>query len=341
MIERGPGRTRIERLLRSFPVVGILGARQVGKTTLARQVAAARRGAVHWFDLEDPADRARLAEASLVLPPLRGLVVLDEIQRARSSSPCSASSPTDRGRRPASSSSAVPVPALLQQGSETLAGRVAFHRARGAVDRRGRRGSGLSTLAARRVPEGLPRKPSDGESFEWRRQFIAHVPRARSAATRGRHPGRRRCDASGRCSPTGTGRSGTPPSSPARSASPTRRCAAISTFSPPPLSCGSCAPWHENLAKRQVKLAEGLPPRHRAAARAARDPDAHASSSGHPKVGASWEGFALGGGRPPPRRRPARSASSGRPTPARSSTCSSSAAGSARLRVQAHRRARA
>ena len=68
---------RVRLLLREFPVVAILGARQVGKTTLAKQLAAARRGPTHWYDLENPVDLARLADPGLELRPLRGWVVLD------------------------------------------------------------------------------------------------------------------------------------------------------------------------------------------------------------------------------------------------------------------------
>ena len=67
--------------MRTFRVVGILGARQVGKTTLARQVAAGFRGPTTFFDLERPQDVARLRDPELALDALRGLIVLDEIQR--------------------------------------------------------------------------------------------------------------------------------------------------------------------------------------------------------------------------------------------------------------------
>ena len=70
----------VQSLLRQFPVVAILGARQVGKSTLARLVAGQSK-AVTFFDLEDSIDLARLDEPSLALKDLRGLVVLDEIQR--------------------------------------------------------------------------------------------------------------------------------------------------------------------------------------------------------------------------------------------------------------------
>ena len=64
-----------------FPVVGLIGARQVGKTTLARGLVRGERQPVTLFDLEDPTDEAKLADPKLVLEPLRGLVVIDEVQR--------------------------------------------------------------------------------------------------------------------------------------------------------------------------------------------------------------------------------------------------------------------
>ena len=118
---------QLRLLLREFPVVALLGARQVGKSTLARQLAASRRRPAAWFDLENPADLARLADPGLELRPLRGLVVLDEIQRLPNVFPLLRAL-ADRPRTPArflvlGSTS----PELLRQTSETLAGRVAFH----------------------------------------------------------------------------------------------------------------------------------------------------------------------------------------------------------------------
>ena len=117
----------VNLLLRGFPVVALLGARQVGKSTLARQLTASRRGPTTWFDLENPADLARLADPGLELRPLRGLVVLDEIHRLPDVFPLLRVL-ADRPRTPArflvlGSAS----PDLLRQTSETLAGRVAFH----------------------------------------------------------------------------------------------------------------------------------------------------------------------------------------------------------------------
>jgi len=80
MIPREEQLRALQRLLRTNPVVALLGARQVGKTTLARQIVQ-RRSRSHYFDLESSADLARLSDPLLALEPLRGLVVLDEIQR--------------------------------------------------------------------------------------------------------------------------------------------------------------------------------------------------------------------------------------------------------------------
>src|SRR5258706_15062889 len=71
---------RVRVLLRQSPVVALLGARQIGKSTLARELAAERKGAVRIFDLEDSRDVTELESPMLALEPLRGLVVIDEIQ---------------------------------------------------------------------------------------------------------------------------------------------------------------------------------------------------------------------------------------------------------------------
>jgi len=70
----------IQSKLSDFPIVAILGARQVGKTTIARQLAGSWDGPVRHFDLEDPDDQARLSDPAFVLRDLKGLVVLDEVQ---------------------------------------------------------------------------------------------------------------------------------------------------------------------------------------------------------------------------------------------------------------------
>ena len=81
MIQRNTHLSELGRLLKSNPIVAMLGARQVGKTTLAKTLVSRRKGPTHFFDLESPVDIAQLADPILALAQLRGLVVLDEIQR--------------------------------------------------------------------------------------------------------------------------------------------------------------------------------------------------------------------------------------------------------------------
>ena len=65
--------------LKANPVVALLGPRQCGKTTLARGLAGSVT--TSYFDLENPADLARLAEPMLALERVKGLAVIDEVQR--------------------------------------------------------------------------------------------------------------------------------------------------------------------------------------------------------------------------------------------------------------------
>ena len=75
----------IETAFRVHPVVALLGPRQVGKTTLARWYQARRleenpSEPIHYFDLEDPSDLALFDSPKLLLAPLSGLIIIDEIQ---------------------------------------------------------------------------------------------------------------------------------------------------------------------------------------------------------------------------------------------------------------------
>jgi hypothetical protein len=160
----------VRSLLASNPVVAILGPRQVGKTTLAREIARAWSGPSTTFDLEDPRDVQRLADPSTALRPLRGLVVIDEIQRRPDLFPVLRVL-ADRPRRPArvlvlGSAS----PPLLRQTSESLAGRIAYYTLQGF---------GLTDVGARWsrlwLRGGFPRPylaRSDEESLRWRRDLI-------------------------------------------------------------------------------------------------------------------------------------------------------------------------
>lgn len=160
----------VRGLLARNPVVALLGARQVGKTTLARHIAAAVPRAT-LFDLERAADVARLADPELALGHLRGLVVLDEVQR-RPDLFTSLRVLADRPRTPARflvlGSAA---PALLRQGAESLAGRIAFYELPGlSLDE-----VGIGALDRAWLRGGFPRSftaRSTASSAAWRREFV-------------------------------------------------------------------------------------------------------------------------------------------------------------------------
>jgi len=158
----------VRRLLARNPAVAILGARQSGKTTLARQIGESFRQS-SYFDLETRQDAALLAEPDLALAKERGLVVLDEVQQVpdvlRALRPL-----LDRPQKPArflllGSAS----PELVQRAAETLAGRIAFHELDGfdleEVDDSERLW----------VRGGFPRSylaPTEAGSVAWRRDFV-------------------------------------------------------------------------------------------------------------------------------------------------------------------------
>ncbi len=171
VIKRSAHLRTLERLLAGYPAVALLGSRQVGKTTLAQSFATSWKGETHFFDLESPPDVARLADAHLALAPLRGLVVLDEIQRRPEIFPILRVL-ADRQPVPArflilGSAS----PDLLRQGSESLAGRLAIHELSG-LD--------LTEIPAATISQlwlrgGFPRSyiaASDRDSYEWRTNFV-------------------------------------------------------------------------------------------------------------------------------------------------------------------------
>src|SRR3989338_471991 len=76
VIQRESELKRIQGLIRTFPITALLGPRQCGKTFLARQIKAD-----HYFDLESQQDIASFAAPQVLLEGLKGLIVIDEIQR--------------------------------------------------------------------------------------------------------------------------------------------------------------------------------------------------------------------------------------------------------------------
>lgn len=83
-MDRTPYLDQISMLFKVNPTVAILGPRQCGKTTLAREYAKrvlAEGHEIITFDLEDGFDLARLENPNLALGALKGLIIIDEIQK--------------------------------------------------------------------------------------------------------------------------------------------------------------------------------------------------------------------------------------------------------------------
>lgn len=119
----------LEVQLAEFPAVALLGPRQVGKTTLALQLARTRDSV--YLDLESPADRAKLNNPELYLAGhAKKLVVLDEVQRLPDLFPVLRGL-IDRGRRSGQGQGRFLILGsasieLIHQSSESLAGRIDF-----------------------------------------------------------------------------------------------------------------------------------------------------------------------------------------------------------------------
>lgn len=164
----------VERALTRFPVVALLGPRQVGKTTLAADVAERSKLDVLRLDLELPSHVARLADPELYLGRYSGaLVVLDEIQRVPELFPVLRAL-VDADRRPGrflllGSAS----PDLLRRSAETLAGRIRYlELAPFTLDEVGRTQENMLRLWLRGGFPGSYLADSDEESLEWRAEFI-------------------------------------------------------------------------------------------------------------------------------------------------------------------------
>ncbi len=290
MIARPHELERLRGLLARNPVVAIVGARQVGKSTLARMLVSRMREPFTFYDLENPGHAARLADPMLALQAHRGLVIIDEVQRLPHLFPVLRVL-ADRPRRPArflllGSAS----PDLLRQGSETLAGRIAFHELRGFWMAE----TGAKHHQKLWLRGGFPRSYTARsllESSHWRRDFIRtflerDLPelgfRIRSVALRRfwtmlAHSHGQTWNASEFGRSFGV------------ADTTVRHYLDVLTGA---LVVRQLLPWHENISKRQVKSPKvyiadsgllhtllGL--------------SSQADVESHPKVGASWEGFAI------------------------------------------------
>jgi predicted AAA+ superfamily ATPase len=288
MIERKRWHADIRAALRRSRVVALVGPRQSGKTTLARAIVPQQSPG--YFDLENPRSLARLDDPMTALAALRGTVVIDEVQRRPGLFPILRVL-ADRRPLPArflilGSAS----PQLLRQSSETLAGRLEALTLTGfALEELGANAQGRHWRRGGFPPAYVAR--SEEASFIWREQFVRtflerELPQlgiAIPAVTLHRFWTMLAHYHGGIWNAAEAARS-------LSVAEPTARRYLD-------LLCDlflvrQLQPWHENLKKRQVKA-----------------PKVYLRDSGllhvllglatereilsHPKLGASWEGYAI------------------------------------------------
>lgn len=290
MIVRKQHLTALERLLGRFPVVAVLGARQVGKTTLTRAwLGAAARGRT-LFDLENPIDLARIADPMLALEGLRGVVVLDEIQRRPELFPVLRVLADRRPVRARFVLLGSASPQMLRQGSESLAGRIAYYELPGLSVRE----VGVRMGERLWLRGGFPRAflaRSDTQSMQWRQAFlrtflerdlpmlgvnIAADTMRRFWTMLAHHHGQL-------WNASEFGRSFGVADTTVRGYLDKLTDALV---------VRQLKPWHENVGKRQVRSTR-LYVRDSGLLHALLNLPAKADLEAHPKVGASWEGFII------------------------------------------------
>lgn len=270
------------------PVVALLGPRQCGKTTLARQLVP--EDSENYFDLEDPAVRTLLENPMTALRNLQDLVVIDEVQRKPEIFPVLRVL-ADRSRAPATflilgSAS----PELSRQTSESLAGRVRLLQIRGFSV-----GEIKSTQwDSLWLRGGFPRSflaESDSESFQWRKDFIQTFLE-RDLANLGFG-----------FSPVAMERFWTMVShyhgqfwnaseiAASMGAAPNTARNYLDALEQTYM-LRRLPPWHENLGKRLVKSPK-IYFRDAGLFHALQNIETFKGLTTHPKLGASWEGFVL------------------------------------------------
>lgn len=172
----------LERKLKSFPIVGILGPRQCGKTTLAKQfIDNQNKKKTYFFDLENPRDLSKLENPLLNLENLEGYVIIDEVQRLPELFPILRVLADRVSKKTKFILLGSASPLLIKNSSESLAGRIAFIELRGfgietftKLKETSRKSEQLD-ISRLWLRGGFPRSylsSSIKDSYEWRENFI-------------------------------------------------------------------------------------------------------------------------------------------------------------------------
>lgn len=161
----------LNSLVRNNSVVAILGPRQCGKTTLSRQFASQWKSEATFFDLEHPRDVQRLEEPMLALENISGLIVIDEVQRTPDLFPVLRVL-ADRNKKAKYLILGSASRDLIRQSSETLAGRISYLEIGGFSSQL----VGASKTERLWIRGSFPRSflaQNEAASYQWRQDFIA------------------------------------------------------------------------------------------------------------------------------------------------------------------------
>ncbi|MCI0602737.1 ATP-binding protein, partial [bacterium] len=165
----------LEKSLTSFPVVGLVGPRQAGKTTLAQALARNTRNNFVFLDLEKPSDLAKLEDPELYLRNFADrLVILDEIQRKPNLFPVLRALVDEFRRNGRFLILGSASPDLLRQSSESLAGRIIYHEL--SPFTLSEVGFGPVKMKKLWIRGGFPLSflaKSGDQSFQWREAFLS------------------------------------------------------------------------------------------------------------------------------------------------------------------------
>ncbi|MDH5700658.1 MAG: ATP-binding protein [Nitrospirota bacterium] len=288
MIQRLSILSTLKAAIQRSRVVVLSGPRQCGKTTLARELLS--EDSVNYFDLEDPASLARLDEPMTALRPLKGLVVIDEVQRRPDLFPVLRVLADRKGTPSRFLMLGSASGDLLRQSSESLAGRMEYVTIGGFT---------LSELSASAEPQlwrrgGFPLSylaKTETDSLAWRKSFVrtllerdfpqwgVRVPAAalqRFWTMLAHYHGQ-------------VWNAAEPARALGVSESTTRRYLDLLTDA---LMIRQLQPWHANLGKRQVK-APKVYVRDTGLLHHLLGIDTAKALLSHPKLGASWEGFVI------------------------------------------------